>query len=171
MNSMILVIFSLLLFTGTLFPQQKTDTWEKLNYLIGNWKGKGGGEPGKGEGYFSFKLDLDRNILVRTSHSEYPATKTKPAAIHDDLMIIYRDSTSHPNRAIYFDNEKHVINYSISHPSDKEIVFTSEKIPDMPVFRLTYMIIDDFTVNIKFEMSQDGEKYFTYIEGNSKRVQ
>ena len=171
MKSKLSILFTIFLLSMPLTAQQKSNTWEKLNYLIGNWKGEGSGKPGEGEGYFTFKLDLDKNILVRTSHSEYPATDNKPATIHNDLMIIYRDYTGTPNRAIYFDNENHVINYSITYTTNNDIVFTSDKIPNVPTFRLTYSIMNDITVNIRFEMSQDGEKYFTYIEGKSKRDQ
>ncbi|MCK9209946.1 MAG: hypothetical protein M0P61_03820 [Ignavibacteriaceae bacterium] len=153
-----------------LFAQQNSNTWRKSDNLIGNWKGEGSGKPGQGEGTFSFKLDLDKNILVRTSHSEYPATKDKPAGVHNDLMIIYRDYTGIPDKAIYFDNENHVINYSITYSGKKNIVFTSDKIPNAPRFRLTYTIMDDVTVNTKFEISKDGENFFTYIEGESKRI-
>jgi hypothetical protein len=46
----------------------------------------------------------------------------------------------------------------------------SEKIPGVPVFRLTYTFINVETVFTKFEMSQDGEKYMTYIEGKSIKL-
>jgi len=48
-----------------------------------------------GNRFFSF--DLDRNILVRQSHSEYPATPDNPGTIHDDLMIVYPDYTGEPD--------------------------------------------------------------------------
>jgi hypothetical protein len=171
MKLRLVVMFTLFLLTSAVFSQQNIASWNKLNYLIGNWKGEGNGIPGEGGGYFTFKLDLDQNILVRTSHTEYPATKGRPATNHNDLMIIYRDYTGTPKRAIYFDNENHVINYSITYPNDKDIVFISDKIANVPTFRLTYSIVDEITVNIRFEMSQDGEKYFTYVEGKSKRAQ
>ncbi len=62
------------------FAQQDPNTWKRFDYLIGAWKGEGNGKPGQGEGTFSFKLNLDKNILVRTSHSEYPAIEGKTAA-------------------------------------------------------------------------------------------
>src|ERR1700749_2872292 len=83
---------------------QQNATWAKWSWLMGEWKGEGSGEPGKGGGVFSFKPDLDSKILVRKSHSEYPASGTKPAIIHDDLMIVYPDFPGNPSKAIYFDN-------------------------------------------------------------------
>ena len=154
-------------FLSTCFGQQDS-TWSKWEWLTGEWVGEGSGTPGEGEGFFSFTFDLDKNILVRKSHSEYPATANKPGIMHDDLMIVYRDNQNNPTKAIYFDNEKHIINYSITY-AGQSIIFTSEKTPDVPVFRLTYAPLDKESVNIKFEMSQDGVKFFTYLDGKSRK--
>lgn len=143
--------------------------WTKWSWLIGEWKGEGSGQPGQGNGTFSFTPDLDSKILVRKAHSEYPANGNRPATVHDDLLIIYPDFTNNPSKAIYFDNEGHTINYSISY-SDKSIVLLSDKIANFPVFRLTYVLLDDKTVDIKFEISQDGEKFMTYLEGKSAKT-
>lgn len=160
------LISVLFLLTTTLFGQQTTNAWGKWNWLVGEWVGEGQGQPGQGEGKFSFQLDLDKNILVRKSYSAYPAKNDKPALMHEDLMIIYRGETDVPSKAIYFDNENHVINYSVS-MNDKSIVFLSEKIQNVPIFRLTYTLIEPEKVNIKFEMSRDGLNFMTYIEGKS----
>lgn len=143
--------------------------WTKWTWLIGEWKGEGKGQPGQGEGVFSFTPDLNSKILVRKAHSEYPASGNRPATIHDDLLIVYPDPSGTPSKAIYFDNEGHTITYSISYP-EKSIVLLSDKTPNMPVFRLTYSLIDDKTVDTKFEMSQDGEKFMTYIQGKSVKI-
>jgi hypothetical protein len=162
----IVVIFA----AYTTFGQQKEETWNKFDYLIGNWKGEGSGNPGQGEGSFSFKFDLDKKILIRTNHSEYPATNDKPKTTHDDLMIVYLDFSGRPTKAIYFDNEGHVINYSVTYLNNSDIEFTSEKISNIPVFRLTYSQIDSKSVNVKFEMSQDGEEFITYVEGKCNKI-
>jgi len=148
---------------------QSNSTWDKWSWLAGEWVGEGSGQPGQGGGTFSFKPSLDNKILVRESHSEYPAAGSKPQIIHNDLMIIYPDYSGNPVKAIYFDNEGHTINYSISY-ADKLIALTSDKIPGVPVFRLTYTLLENEIVNTKFEMSQDGEKFTTYIEGKSKKA-
>ena len=165
MKISLIILFCGILTTG--FAQQKPN-WDQWSWLTGEWIGEGSGQPGTGVGTFSFKTDLDQNVLIRKSHSEYPATESKPKVIHDDLMVVYPDYSGIPTKAIYFDNESHTINYSISY-SDKTIILTSDKIPNVPVFRLTYSLLDNETVNTKFEMSQDGVKFFTYIEGKSKR--
>lgn len=42
--------------------------------------------------------------------------------------------------------------------------------PGAPIFRLTYSLLGNGTINTKFEMSQDGEKFMVYIEGKSKKL-
>jgi hypothetical protein len=145
---------------------QQNATWDKWNWLTGVWVGEGEGQPGKGGGTFSFTPDLGNKILVRKSHSEYPATDNKPAVIHEDLMVIYQDFSGNASKAIYFDNEGHTINYSVAY-ADKSIVLTSDKIEHVPIFRLTYSLLGTGAVNTKFEMSRDGENFMTYIEGVS----
>jgi hypothetical protein len=165
MKTKLLFLLAFIAFTSGSFAQQNP-VWANWSWLIGEWKGEGSGQPGQGGGIFSFKTDLDGKILVRKSHSEYPASGNRPAATHDDLMIVSLDLTGAPSKAIYFDNEGHTINYSINY-TPKTIVLQSDKIPGVPVFRLTYTLLDDKTINTSFEMSQDGEKFMTYIEGKS----
>ena len=164
-----IAVIAVLLTSASLSFGQKKSNWENFNWLIGEWIGEGSGQPGKGSGTFSFSYDLDSNIIVRKSHSEYPATESKSAFIHDDLMVVYSDSDSNPVNAIYFDNEGHIINYQITY-SNNSLVFTSSKIPNVPIFRLTYSLIESDVINTKFEMSRDGETFMTYIEGKSKKL-
>jgi hypothetical protein len=145
---------------------QTNSNWDSWYWLLGSWVGEGSGQPGQGSGEFTFTFDLDKNILVRKSHSEYPAVENKPAIIHDDLLIVYPESSDGTFKAIYFDNESHVINYLVT-ISENNIVFTSKKTSESPVFRLTYTLSEKEIVNTKFEMSQDGLTFMTFIQGNS----
>jgi hypothetical protein len=167
MKTKLILAIALFSLVSNSFAQQNT-AWANWSWLIGEWKGEGSGQPGQGGGTFSFQTDLDGKILVRKSLSEYPASVNRPVAIHD-LMTVYLDFTGNASKAIYFDNEGHTINYSITY-APKTIVLLSDKIPNVPIFRLTYTLLDDQTVNTKFEMSQDGEKFMTYIEGKSTKV-
>ena len=90
MKSKLIFAIALFVFASNCMGQQNT-AWEKWAWLIGAWKGEGSGEPGQGGGTFSFTPDLDKKIIVRKSHSEYPATKDKPKIVHEDLMIVYLD--------------------------------------------------------------------------------
>lgn len=55
--------------------------------VIGDRAGTGTGNPGDGSGGFSSNPDLQGSVLVRKSHSEYPASQGRPATVHDDLMV------------------------------------------------------------------------------------
>ena len=123
MKTSFLLSAVLIIGLSNLFSQEPNSTWDQLNYLTGNWIGEGSGSPGTGSGCFSFKYELDKNIMIRKSHSEYPGKKENTVIIHDDLMIIYIKDKDIPGKAIYFDNEGHVINYSIQFPDDSNIVF------------------------------------------------
>ena len=152
--------------------QETTSGWAPLEYLLGDWVGEGGGQPGQGTGEFSFHPDLQSRILVRKSYAAYPPAKDRPAFRHDDLMVIYRESASAPPKAIYFDNEGHVINYLISASSDqKTIEFVSEMVPSSPRYRLTYIKTGSDTLTLKFEIAPPGkpDSFSTYIEANARR--
>jgi len=148
---------------------QKPPAWDKWQWLVGEWLGEGSGVPGQGSGSFSFHFDLGGNILVRKSHSTYPAAGNKPSIVHEDLLVVYADAAGVPVRAIYFDNEGHVIQYGAA-CAERTIVFTSDRTSGMPVFRLTYTRLDGGTVNTEFAVSQDNEKFTTYVAGKSRRV-
>jgi hypothetical protein len=148
---------------------QHTGAWDKWNWLIGEWQGEGSGIPGEGYGTFSFSFDLDRNIIIRRSHSDYTAGDFKRKTIRDDLMIVYITNDNR-DRAIFFDNEGHTINYTITY-TDSSIVLTSDINPHTPVFRLIYTSLNGETVYTKFQMSRDGISFMTYVEGTSKKVQ
>jgi hypothetical protein len=169
MRKMVKIFLFISIFVVSPVFGQQNQTWDNWNWLIGNWSGEGSGQPGQGGGTFSFIFSLDKNIVVRKSHSEYPAANNKPAIIHDDLMIVYPNSGGNSCKAIYFDNEGHKIDYQVTY-ADKQIVLTSEKNANMPVFRLTYTLLSDGMVDTKFEMSQDGKTFMTYIEGKSKKI-
>ena len=131
-------IFTLLLLPvlTAVCSAQSAISWDKWTFLTGTWAGEGSGQPGQGSGGFSFSFDLDQKILVRKSHTEFPASGDRPATVHDDLLVVYPEAGGNPSKAIYFDNEGHVIHYTIGY-SGELIVLTSEKRGNLPVFRLT----------------------------------
>lgn len=147
------------------------DAWGEFQFLIGAWEGVGKGSPGSGKGTFAFEPALGGSVLIRRSHSEYPAAEGRPAAVHDDLMVVYRENGG--TRAVYFDNENHVIHYSIAFSSPpRTITLTSDAAANAPRFRFVYRMIDADTVNGRFEIAPPGkpDAFVTYIEGDARRV-
>jgi hypothetical protein len=171
MKKLSMLALVMLLSVFQIANSQKAPDWSKFQHLTGHWVGEGNGQPGQGNGGFSFQADLGGNILVRKSHTDFPATADRPAAVHDDLMVIYADYTGVPSKAIYWDNENHTIEYAVTF-TDKAVVFTSPASAQMPRFRLTYETIDAKTVNVKFEMAAPGtpDDFKMYIEGKSKKL-
>jgi hypothetical protein len=153
-------------------PANTPAGWGPVQYLMGDWIGEGGGAPGQGSGSFSFKPDLQGKILVRKNRAEYPATKDREAVVHDDLMVVYRDTPEGALRAMYFDSEGHTIRYEVQAPSDGgEVVFLSGAEPSTPRYRLTYTRVDRDRLQIKFEIAPPGkpEQFTTYIEAGARR--
>lgn len=148
---------------------QQSPTWDKWNWLLGEWEGEGSGQPGEAKGTFSFTFDLDSKVLLRKSHTEFPEQNDKPKLIHQDLMVIHLDNTQAPAKAVYFDNEGHTIYYLVSYTEDS-ILLTSENKTKGPVFRLTYTLLDTNSIYTKFEISSDGNQFRTYVEGKSKKA-
>lgn len=147
------------------------DGWEAFKFLPGEWAGGNTGDPGQGQGKFSFNFELDQNILVRKSHTEYPATGERAPMIHEDLMIIY-DEVAGGKRAIYFDNEGHVIHYEVEAAQDqKMITLLSDPAPSAPQFRFTYQLTGEDQMQAKFEIAPPGNENFSvYVEGTVRRV-
>lgn len=148
--------------------ESNESNWEPFRFLLGEWVAEGSGKPGEATGGFSFTFDLEKKILVRRSFANYPATKDKPAYSHTDLMVIYQDSNL--ARAIYFDNEGHIINYAIVF-SDAQLVFTSEPSASTPRFRFTYHKPKDGRLTFEFEIAPPGkpEAFSKYVEGSAHR--
>lgn len=110
--------------------------------------------------------------MVRKSYAEYPATKDKPAYRHDDVMVVYADGPSNQLRAIFFDNEGHIINYSIRVTDDgSSIEFLSEVQGQSSRFRFTYQKAGADAVKFKFEIAPPGKpnSFQNYIEGAAHR--
>jgi hypothetical protein len=150
--------------------QAKEDPWESFRFLIGEWVGEG--KEGQGTGFFSLTPDLQGKVLVRKNHAELPAANGRPAAVHEDLMVIYKSENGKSAKAIYFDSEDHVINYTLTFSADKQtLTFLSEAVPQSPRFRLIYQKEADDQVGIKFEIAPPGkpEEFRVYLEGRAKK--
>ncbi len=144
------------------------EDWGPAQFLIGRWTGEGTGQPGQGTGAFSFTPELQGAVLVRKSYAEYPPTAGRPAFRHDDLTIIYREEGSKQLRATYFDNEGHVIGYTLK-AIENGVVFTSDSPQTAMRYRLTYTNTGADRLKLKFEIAPPGKDFNTYIESVARR--
>ena len=146
------------------FAQTVESPFKPIAFLIGDWVGEGDGKPGESTGAFSFSLDLDKKIAIRKNHADLKD------GVHDDLMIAYADPAGKGLRAIYFDNEGHVIAYSVESIFDG-VRFVSDASAPGPRFRLTYKKTGEKTVSIQFEIAAPGkpDAFAPYITAKARK--
>jgi len=130
-------------------------SWKPLEFLIGSWEAKTQGGPAgvASSGTYTFRLDLKDHVLARHSTA---------AGEHADLLYVYPVGGAY--RAIYFDNEGHVISYDVSTPAPLTAVFLSKASDPGPQFRLTYEL-KGATMRGRFEIRMPGQTEFRlYLE-------
>ena len=132
--------------------------WKPFEFLLGDWVGEGTG----GAGAFSFEPALGGKVLVRKNHS----------GEHEDMLVVSRKSPAAPYRATYWDNEGHVMEYTVTATdAPATLLFVSDANPNEPRFRLTYTQTARGAVSIVFEIAPPGkpEAFGKYLEGRARR--
>jgi hypothetical protein len=92
---------------------------------------------------------------------------------HEDLTVIYPAGTGDAARALYVDNEGHVIQYAASWSDDgRALTFVSDAVPGAPRFRLIYEFHSSSDVAIRFEVATpDSPSAFKpYVTGRARRT-
>ena len=160
MKKLIIALFIAAMLTsvvGVLTAQdaaRKADPWADYRFLLGEWVADTPAD--QGSGTCSFALDLQDKVIVRKNHAESPATKDRPATIHDDLMVMYLAGDA--VKANYYDCEDHLIDYSVALSANKDtLVFVSPVDPKAPRFRLTYVKQDEAKLAGAFEFAPPGK--------------
>ncbi len=166
-----LVASAVTLLTGPAAFAEPPDALKPYSFLIGEWRPVGSGEPGAGAGTAVFSRGLQDRVIVRTSYAEYPAGNGKPASRHDDLMIIFAGADGSV-RADYYDNEGHVIRYSIRSPAPGEAVFVSDASASGPRYRLGYKLDPSGLLKGEFAIAPPGqpEAFKTYLTWESRKT-
>jgi len=144
---------------------------EPLTFLLGEWEASGGGQPGQGTGIATFARGLQDRVIMRTSYAEYPASKTAPASRHDDLMVIYDGDGGHI-RADYYDNEGHIIHYTVTVAVSGEASFVSDAASGTPRFRLSYKLGPDGLLKGEFAIAPPGkpDAFARYLVWESRKA-
>jgi hypothetical protein len=147
------------------------DPWKPLRFLIGTWDAttKGGSAGAAATGAYTFQLELKDHVLAR--HAVGAGCKG-PADFnceHTDMLYVYQEGPGEPYRAIYFDNEGHVIRYVLTAPAPDTAVFLSDAAQPGPQFRLTYELKERVMTG-KFQMRMPGQAEFrSYLEWSGGR--
>jgi len=157
----------LLLTTTKLALAEAPDPWRAVKFLEGSWEARtvGGSAAAQSAGSYTFAWELKGHVLAR--HGEGPESCQGPTSYdcgHNDLLYVYQEAPGQALKAIYFDNEGHVIHYAISTPDPSTAVFLSPASPHGPQFRLIYQL-KDALMSGKFQVRGPGEaSWKTYLE-------
>jgi hypothetical protein len=142
------------------------DPWQSLQFLLGTWEAKteGGSANATGSGTYIFQRELGKHILARYSGSKGCKGPADFNCEHGDLLFVYQDSQRQPLKAIYFDNEGHVIHYDVTVPAPGSAIFLSDGSREGPQFRLTY-VLAGAVMSGKFQVRMPGQTDFkSYLE-------
>ena len=142
------------------------DPWKALGFLQGTWEAKATGAPGvAAEGTYTFRTELKDHILAR--HSTTDPTCKGPASFdceHGDMLYVFQDAPGQPLKALYLDNEGHVIHYDVSTPDATTAMFLSDGTQPGPQFRLVYKL-KGAVMSGKFQMRMPGQNdWKSYLE-------
>jgi hypothetical protein len=150
------------------------DPWKALSFLEGTWEAKAtGGQGVSATGTYTFRKELGGHVLARHSMSDRGCKgPVSYDCDHGDLLYVYEDAPGRPFKAIYFDNEGHVIHYSVSTPDATTAIFLSDGSLPGPQFRLLYELKGAVMWG-KFQMHMPGQtEWKSYLEwSGSKQTQ
>jgi hypothetical protein len=157
-----------LICTGILNAQNQ---WDALSFLEGTWDGatKAQASGVHANGTYIFRKEMGGHVLAR--HTSAAGCKG-PADFnceHSDLLYIYQDTRDQPLKAIYFDNEGHVIHYGVSTPAPGSAIFISDPAVPGPQYRLVYELAGA-VMSGKFQMRMPGKAEWTsYLEWSGSK--
>jgi hypothetical protein len=172
---MVGVLLALQGFSASILAQTPPpDRWQALNFLLGTWAAnvQGGSAGASSNGLYAFELELKRHVLARVYAGPVncvaPVSQTFDCQ-HSDLLYIYQEGDGQPFKAIYLDNEGHVIHYDVSTPDATTAVFLSAASATGPQFRLIYQRKNS-TMSGKFQMRMPGQTdWKSYLEWSGEK--
>jgi hypothetical protein len=145
--------------------------WGALRFLLGEWRGDGGGAPGEGEGAFSFTVELQRGhrpaqLCGVPSHGG--ASRCPPRRSDDSLS---RGAERGPARCT--STAKGTLSAT---PSSRarwgaQSSSRARSCPNAPRFWLTYKQSGDDALALSFEIAPPGqpEAFAPYIQARARR--
>jgi hypothetical protein len=136
--------------------------------LLGRWTSDADPKMPGVTGGFSFERDVGGRVLVRRNHADYPAQKDRPAFHHEDLTVVFAESGK--VRADYFDNEGHVIHYTVE-TGPSRIVCVGDVVAGAARYRFTYQWSRPGQVEILFEIAPPNapDAFKPYIRASAHR--
>jgi hypothetical protein len=165
------VLLALLPLCAQNSPTSQNDPWQALNFLNGTWEAK---TPRNGgptvNGTYTFQRELKGHVLARHSTKSGCSGPNDFDCQHSDLLYIFEEAPGLALKAIYFDNEGHVIHYDVSTPGPTTAIFLSEPSQHSPQFRLVYEL-KDVVMSGKFQIRMPGQtEWKTYLEWSGAKI-
>jgi hypothetical protein len=164
------VLLSLAFFVPSLFAQSPPDPFARLSFLLGTWEAKTINNPAvTATGTYAFRTELNGHVLARHTSAAGCKGPEDFNCQHGDLLYIYADAPGQPLRAIYFDNEGHVIHYAVTAPTATTAEFLSDASGAGPQFRLFYELKGGI-MSGKFQIRMPGQQEWkSYLEWTGAR--
>lgn len=114
---------------------QKTDPWEPLRFLVGEWTGTSDGRPGKGTVKRKYEWVLNGRFLRETNVSTYPPQEANPKGeVHEHWTMFSHDRGRKMFVMRQFHVEGFVNQYVLSQNAvaPNGFVFESEAFENLP---------------------------------------
>jgi len=146
----------------------QVNIWHPFEFLAGDWKGTGSGEPGVGEYERSYRFIFNRRFLEVKNKPAYPPTEKNPQGeIHQDIGYLSYDKTRLKFIYRQFHVEGFVNQYILESISDDErnFVFVSEAIENIPAgwqARESYRVTSENEFTETFELAPPGGEFSVY---------
>jgi hypothetical protein len=140
--------------------------WKPLEFLIGTWEARteGGSAGAASLGTYTFQLELRDHVLARHSSTAGCQGPADFNCEHGDLLYVFQETPGRSFKAIYFDNEGHIIHYEVSTPTPTSAIFLSSPSQPGPQFKLSYELKGSILYG-KFQIRMPGQAEFnSYLE-------
>ena len=168
----VLIILPLILFSQM---TKRDSLWLVLKPFVGEWKGEGEAEPGKGKYERSYQFILNKRFIEIRNNSTYePTTQNPNGEVHEAIGYFSYASSRKTFVLRQFHIEGFVNQFKIESISQdkKIIVFISESIENIPPgyrAKETYRIICDNEIEETFEIAEPNKDFTVYSEVNLVR--
>lgn len=149
--------------------------WFPMKFFVGEWQGKGEGEPGKGNYERSYHFVLGDKFIEIKNKTTYPPTdKNTKGEVHEDIGYISYNKGRKKFVMRQFHIESFVNTFVLDSISldKKTFVFVTEQIENIPPgwrARETYQIISDNEFTETFELAEPDKDFSIYTQATFKR--
>lgn len=164
------LFYLLLIFPSLAYSQtSKQDSiWMPFKSFIGNWKGNGASESGKGKYERSYHWIYNGTFIEIHNKSTYgPSTDNPKGEVHEDLGYFSYDKVRKTFVLRQFHIEGFVNQYVLDSISsdNRTITFKTEAIENIPKgwqAKERYRILNEDTIEETFLLAQPGEDFTVY---------